>query len=94
MNKIKKFFKNYGRYIFIFILVFLIYEWFGYGITYGVPIANYGFSYAIKNGQIPYLDFNTISTPLYAFIMSIGLHVFDNYLMFVIEQSLLVTVMF
>ena len=35
MNKIQKFFKNYGRYIFIFILVFLIYEWFGYGITYG-----------------------------------------------------------
>ena len=94
MNKINNFFINYGRYIFIFILAFLIYEWFGFGITYGDPIASYGFSYAIKNGQIPYLDFNTISTPLYAFIMSIGLFVFDNYLMFIIEQSLLVTIMF
>lgn len=94
MNNIKEFFRNYGRYLFIFVLVFLIYEWFGYGITYGDPIANYGFSYAIKNGQIPYLDFNTISTPLYAFIMSIGLHFFDNYLMFILEQSLLVTIMF
>lgn len=94
MDKIKNFFKNYGRYIFIFIFVFLIYEFFGYGITYGDPLANYGFSYAIKNGQIPYVDFNTITTPLYAFIMSLGLHIFDNYLMFILEQSLLVTVMF
>ena len=94
MEKIKKFFKNYGRYIFVFILIFLIYEFFGYGMTYGDPIASYGFSYAIKNGQIPYLEFNTISTPLYAFIMSLGLHIFDNYLMFILEQSLFVTVVF
>lgn len=94
MNKVKEFFKKYGRYIFVFILVFLIYEVFGYGMTYGDPIWSYGFSYAIKSGQIPYLDFNTISTPLYAFIMSLGLHIFDNYLMFILEQSLLVTVVF
>lgn len=94
MDRIKDFFKNYGRYIFIFVLSFLIYEWFGYGITYGDPIANYGFSYAIKNGQIPYLEFNIITTPLYPFIMSLGLHLFDNYLMFILEQSLLVTIMF
>lgn len=94
MERVNEFFKNYGRYIFIFILVFLIYEFFGYGITYGDPIASYGFSYAIKNGQIPYLEFNTISTPLYAFIMSLGLHIFDNYLMFILEQSLFVTVVF
>lgn len=90
----KRFFQNYGRYIFIFVLSFLIYEFFGYGITYGDPIANYGFSYAIANGQVPYLDFNIISTPLFAFLMSIGLHIFDNYLMFILEQSLLVTVTF
>ena len=94
MRKIKDFFLKHGRYIFIFILIFLIYEFFGYGITFGDPIGNYGFSYAIKNGQIPYLDFNIITTPLYAFIMSLGLHVFDNYLMFILEQSLLVTIMF
>ena len=61
MNKIKSFFNCNGRYIFVFILVFMIYEFFGYGFTYGDPIANYGFSYAIKNGQIPYLEFNIIS---------------------------------
>lgn len=94
MNNVKKFFCNYGRYLFIFIFIFLIYEFVAYGITYGDPLANYGFSYAIKNGQIPYLEFNTISTPLYAFIMSIGLHFYDSYLMFIIEQSLLVTIMF
>ena len=94
MNNVKKFFCIYGRYLFIFIFIFLIYEFVAYGITYGDPLANYGFSYAIKNGQIPYLEFNTISTPLYAFIMSIGLHFYDSYLMFIIEQSLLVTIMF
>ena len=94
MEKIKRFLNNYGRYIFVFVLVFLIYEVFAYGITYGDPICNYGFSYAIRHGQIPYSDFNTISTPLYAFVMSVGLFIFDNYLMFIIEQSILVTIMF
>ena len=94
MDRIKYFFNNYGRYIFVFIFIFITYEFVAYGITYGDPLANYGFSYAIKNGQIPYLEFNTISTPLYAFIMSLGLHIFDNYLMFIIEQSILVTVTF
>lgn len=90
----KQFLKKYGRYIFIFILVFLIYEVFDYGIAYGDPIANYGFSYAITRGQIPYLDFNTISTPLYAFYGSIGLFIFNNYITFIVEHAILVTVMF
>ena len=60
VEKIKSFFNNYGRYIFVFVLVFLIYEVFAYGITYGDPICNYGFSYAIRHGQIPYSDFNTV----------------------------------
>ncbi len=94
MGKVKSFLKKYGKYIFVFVLSFLIYEVFAYGITYGDPICNYGFSYAIRHGQIPYSDFNTVSTPLYAFVMSIGLFIFDNYLMFIIEQSILVTVMF
>lgn len=94
MNKIKCFYNKYGRYIFVFTLVFLIYEFFGWGITYGDPVANYGFSYAISKGQIPYRDFNIITTPLYAFTMSIGLLFFNNYLMFILEQSLLVTIVF
>lgn len=94
MKVFSNFICKYGRYIFIFIFVLLVYELFGFSITYGDPIANYGFSYAITKGQIPYLDFNTISTPLYAFYGSLGLFVFDNYITFVIEHSILVTVFF
>ncbi len=86
--------KKWIRYLFIFIFVFCIYEFFGFSNTYGDPLNNYAFSHAIVNGQIPYLDFNIISTPLYVFVMSLGLFIFDNYLMFVIEQSILVTIMF
>lgn len=86
--------KKWIRYIVIFIFVFCSYEFFGFPNMYGDPINNYMFSHAIVMGEVPYLDFNTISTPLYAFLMAIGLLFFDNYLMFVIEQSLLVTIMF
>lgn len=86
--------KKWIRYFIIFIFVFCIYEFFGFPNMYGDPINNYMFSHAIVLNEVPYLDFNMISTPLYAFLMAIGLLVFDNYLMFVIEQSLLVTIMF
>lgn len=86
--------KKWIRYLFIFIFVFCIYEFFGFSNTYGDPLNNYVFSHAIVQGEIPYLDFNILTTPLYTFVMSIGLFFFDNYLMFVIEQSILVTIMF
>lgn len=54
-------------------------------------IWNYGFSHAIRIGEIPYLDFNTISTPLYSFIMAFFLLFWDNFFMFLITQSLLCT---
>lgn len=77
-----------------FSFCFCIYEFFGFSNTYGDSLNNYVFSHAIVQGEIPYLDFNIISTPLYAFVMSLGLFFFDNYFMFVIEQSILVTIMF
>ena len=49
----------------------------------------YSFSYAIKNGEIPYIDFNIITPPLYAFLMSIGLFIKDSYFVFIIENVLL-----
>ncbi len=92
--KIRKIIKNNLKYVLVFLLVILIYQFFGFAISYGDPIANYGFSYAIAKGQVPYLDFNTISTPLYAFYGAIGLLFWNNYLMFIIEQALLVTITF
>ena len=82
------------RLVFIFIFSFLVLEFIAYPIANGDPIANYCFSHALVMGEIPYKDFNLISTPLYTFIMSIGLLVFDNYLIFILEQSILITILF
>ena len=97
MSKIRsigKFIINNKRLIFIFFFAFCIYEFISFHSNNGDPIAMYSFSHAIKNGEIPYKDFNIISTPLYTFIMSIGLFVFDNYIVFIFEQSILVTILF
>lgn len=52
-------------------------------------IWNYGVSHALRMGELPYRDYNSITTPLYQFIMSSGLFLYDSYLMFLVEQSIL-----
>ena len=89
-----KFIKENYHYLLLFIFIFLTYTLFLFQHNYGDPISNYGFSYAIVKGLIPYKDFNIITTPLYAYIMSIGLFFWNNYTMFLLEQSLIVTIMF
>lgn len=82
-----------SKYIFIFFFSFAVMSIF---MTYtdGDVLWNYGFSYAISNGQIPYLDFNMILPPFYSMFMSLGLFLSRNILVFYIENSLLITVMF
>lgn len=93
-RKIGKFICDNKRLIFIFVFVFLVYEFIAFPNNNGDPIAMYAFSHAIKTGGVPYRDFSIVATPLYAFLMSIGLFVFDNYLMFILEQSIIVTILF
>lgn len=96
-NEIKRmfsFFKNNRNIIFIFIFTLLIYMFLGFYINNGDPTANYGFSHAILRGEVPYRDFNIISTPLYAFYCAIFLLLYDDFLMFIIAQTFLVTIMF
>ncbi len=85
--------KNY-KYLLIFVLFLFLYTCFFYENCSFDVIWNYGFSHAFKMGQIPYLDFNTISTPLYTFIMSSLLFLKDDIFVFMIEQSFLVTILF
>ena len=85
--------KNY-QLIIVFVFTFLVYTFLGFYINNGDPTASYGFSHAIKNGEIIYRDFNTISTPLYAFYCSLFLFIFDDFIMFIFAQTILVTVMF
>lgn len=60
----------------------------------GDVLWNYGFSYAISRGEIPYVDFNMILTPFYSFLMSIGLLFHQNILVFYIENALLIVLLF
>ena len=55
---------------------------------------NYGFSYAIRIGEVPYKDFNMVITPLYSFIMSIPLLIKNNYLSFILFHSFITTIEF
>lgn len=81
------------KYAFIFLFSFLVMSIL---MTYfdGDVLWNYGFSYAISQGEVPYRDFNMILTPLYPFLMSIGLLFNSNILVFYIENSLLIALMF
>ena len=81
--------------LFVFIFSFGVLLLLGSYVNTWDAIWNYGFSYSIAKGQIPYRDFTMIIPPLYNFIMSIGLVLFshDN-IVFLIEQSLLVTATF
>lgn len=89
-----KFLKKNWYYFLLFILIFVFYLFFFSFGAIGDSLNNYGFSHAIRMGEIPYKDFNMVSTPLYAFIMSIGLFIWDNHIMFLIEQSIIFTIMF
>ena len=83
-----------AKYIFIFLFSFLCMSFF---LAYfdGDVLWNYGFSYAISRGEIPYVDFNMILTPFYPFLMSILFHVFGNHiLVFYIENSFIITILF
>ena len=58
------FLKKYGPFIFLFFFVlysFLI----AYNLFFGDTIVNYGFSYAITRGEVPYVDYNLI-IPLFS----------------------------
>ena len=90
----RKMIKRSFKYVALFLLVIAIYQFFCFPLNYGDPISSYGFSYAIARGEVPYLDFNMISTPLYAFYGSVFLMIWNNYLMFIISHALLVTVTF
>ena len=80
MEFIKNNWKNILKYIIIYILFVLAYETFFHFLTLGDSLNSYMFSHALVRGEIIYKDFNTITTPLYAIIMSLGLHIFDSYL--------------
>lgn len=67
---------------------------FTFSLFRGDTFANYGFSYAISLGEIPYKDFNMVITPFSPLLYSIGLFFHKSILMYYFEQSLLLTLLF
>ncbi len=73
---------------FFYSLVFL------FTLSRGDTFVNYGFSYAIRMGEIPYLDFNMVIPPFAPFFYSIGLFFYNNILMLYLEQAILLTLLY
>ena len=92
MNYIKNNYKSILKYIGIYLFVCFCYIYLFYFLKFGDSLTFYSFSHAIKNGQVIYNELNIITTPLYVIYISLGLHIYDNHLMFIFEQSLLVTI--
>ena len=82
------------KYVLIFIYFFLCFEIFFQGITVDF-VYNYGFSYSLIRGELPYVDFNMIIPPLGPFLYAIPLKIFGiHYIVFNIFQSFLATIFF
>jgi len=82
------------KYLGLFLFFVLIFTFFCYDNSSYDFLWNYGFSFAVSRGEIPYVNFNTISTPLYILLQSIPLRICDDFLVFMIFQSLLCTLLF
>lgn len=80
-------------FLFFFLLSFC-YSFF-FSVVYNDEIWNYGFSYNIVSGMVPYRDFNIIITPLYSFCAAFFIKIFGNYLFSLhIFNSLIVSCIF
>ena len=86
--------KKVIKYILLFVLFFSCIQFF-YGSFRGDYVYNYGFSYAISRGEIPYNDFNMIIPPFGAFLYAIPLMIFGtSNIVFNITQAILLCVVF
>lgn len=82
-----KFLKKNYKYIVLFFVILVVQVLLQH--RFMDALHQYGISHAIKNGQRLYLDINTISTPFYFFLCSLFLRLWDNYLLFLIINSII-----
>ena len=81
------------KYLFLFCYFFYCLV-LAYNLTRGDSYVNFGFSYAITRGEIPYVDFNLVIPPLAPWLYSIFLFFDSSILIFYLEQALLLTLFF
>lgn len=92
--KLQMVIKKNIKYVFLFILFFLCLQFF-YAAFSADQMYNYGFSYAVSIGEVPYRDFNMIIPPVGAFVYAIPFLLFGHSLIvFNLYQSLLLCILF
>ena len=90
----KKIVLNSVQYFFLFLLFFLCLQVFYAGFR-GDYIYNYGFSYALSRGEIPYVDFNMIVPPLGPYFYAFFFFLFGvSNIVFNMVQSILLCILF
>ena len=89
---IKKYYKSIIKYSLLFIYFFLCLTIF-YNINRNDLYANYGFSYALSIGEIPYNDYNLVIPLFSPFLYSIGLLLSKSIIIIYLEQSLLLCIL-
>lgn len=78
-------------FLFLFFLYALVVA---YNVFFGDTIVNFGFSYAIRRGEIPYNDFNLIIPLFSPFVYSFSLIFTKNVMAYYIMQSILLVFFF
>lgn len=89
MKKINK--KELIKYFLIFVYSFICLL-FVYTLSRGDLYVNYGFSYAISRGEVPYVDFNLVILPFAPFLYSLFLVFSKSIICYYLGQALLLTV--
>ena len=87
---LKKNWKQITIYIIFFILL-LLSSMFFFGDNIDL-LWNYGYSNAIRNGEILYRDFNVVLFPFYPIFMSLFLHIYNNILTMNIINSIYILI--
>lgn len=92
--KMQTFIKENIKYLFMFILFFLCLHLFYVNFSTD-QMYNYGFSYALTRGEVPYRDFNMIIPPFGAFVYAIPFILFGpSLIVFDLFQAALLCTMF
>lgn len=79
----------------LFVILFLLFFLFSFFLSSPTSdeIWNYGFSYNIASGLVPYVDFGLLQTPLYFFYQGLALFFFGSHLVvFHLANALLTTI--
>lgn len=85
--------RPYLKYILLFVYFFVGLVFF-FNISRGDTYVNFGFSYALARGEIPYVDFNMVIPPFAPWLYSLFLLFSKSIIVFYLGQAFLLTLFF